>query len=166
MEAEEMSTTPEADVIQKIQREWIENARSLAGQSAKRALDVFSRLMFIEPGQFILEFLQNAEDARFELRERGGFFRVKLFGDKVIIEHNGKPFDEKDVRNLCSISRSKKPSMGYKGYIGIGWKSVFKVSSNVEVYSNKYCFKFSKSYWLENRRELKEKYGLEPEELP
>ena len=153
-------------IIDSIQREWLRTTGSLAGLSTKRALDVFSRLMFIEPGQFILEFLQNAEDARFELGKKGGFFKIELFRDKVIIEHDGKPFDQKDVRNLCSISRSKKPSMGYKGYIGIGWKSVFKVSSKVEVYSNEYYFMFSKDYWFKHAKELEEEYGIKPDELP
>lgn len=155
-------------VIYALQKEWLETAKSIAGSSAKRALDIFQGLMFIESGQFILEILQNAEDARLELGRKNGFFRVELFRDKVVIEHDGKPFDERDVRNLCSISTSKKPSKGYKGYIGIGWKSVFKVSSKAEVHSNEYHFMFSKSYWFESEkaRELEEKYGLKPEEVP
>jgi len=153
-------------MIDVIKEEWLKNAKSLVGKSAKRALEIFSRLMFIELGQFILEFLQNAEDARFELGKRNGYFRIELFRDRVIIEHNGKPFDDKDIRNLCSISRSKKPSMGYKGYIGIGWKSVFKVSSKVEVYSNGYSFMFSKHYWTGYAGELRRKYNLELDEVP
>ena len=155
-----------SSVISRVQNEWLNSAKSIAGQSTKRALHVFSQLMFIEPGQFILEFLQNAEDARMELGEKGGFFRIELYRDKIIIEHNGKPFDENDVRNLCSIHTSKKPSKGYKGYIGIGWKSVFKVSSRVEVYSGQYSFMFSKRYWEEHRDHLMEKYGLKPEDIP
>ena len=53
----------------------VKNAKSLVGKSAKRALEIFFRLMFIELGQFILEFLQNAEDARFELGKRNGYFK-------------------------------------------------------------------------------------------
>ena len=161
------------NLILDIQRQWLENVKSLAGLSVKQALDVFSKLMFIEPSQFILEFLQNAEDARFELKARGGFFRIELLSDsdkviKVIIEHNGKPFSDNDVRNLCSIYSSKRPSMGYKGYIGIGWKSVFKVSSMVEVHSDKYHFMFSKNYWFEDEhaKNLEERYGLKPSEVP
>ena len=154
-----------SSVIFSVQNEWLNNVKSIAGQSTKRALHIFSQLMFIELGQFILEFLQNAEDARMELGKKGGFFRIELYNDKIVIEHNGKPFDENDLRNLCSIHTSKKPSKGYKGYIGIGWKSVFKVSSHVEVYSGQYSFMFSKRYWKE-RRDLTEKYGVKPEDVP
>ncbi|MCD6096127.1 MAG: hypothetical protein J7J99_06145, partial [Thermoprotei archaeon] len=81
-----------SSVIFSVQNEWLNNVKSIAGQSTKRALHIFSQLMFIELGQFILEFLQNAEDARMELGKKGGFFRIKLYNDKIVIEHNGKPF--------------------------------------------------------------------------
>ncbi|MEM1744381.1 MAG: hypothetical protein QXJ01_04965 [Candidatus Nezhaarchaeales archaeon] len=45
--------------------------QSLAGRSVKESLNIFSKKLFIEPGQFILELLQNAEDARMELKVRG-----------------------------------------------------------------------------------------------
>jgi len=101
--------------------------------------------LYIEPGQFILEFLQNAEDALMEAK-RKGFFKVELYRDKVVIRHNGKPFDERDLENLCSIRSSKKPSLGYRGFIGIGWKSVFNVSDKVEIYSKDVSFKFDREY--------------------
>jgi len=44
-------------LIEQLQSEWLKTAKSLAGLSAKRALDIFSKLMFIEPDQLILEFL-------------------------------------------------------------------------------------------------------------
>jgi len=159
------------NIINSIRNEWLREAKSLAGRSAKESLDIFSNLLFIEPGQFILELLQNAEDARMELKAKGGYFSITLSSDEVVIKHNGKPFDSRDLENLCGIGSSKKPKEGYKGYIGVGFKSVFSISSKVYVHSNNpqlgdVAFKFDKSYWNEIAEELREKYGLEPSDVP
>jgi hypothetical protein len=127
-----------------IQEYWLSTARSMAGESLKNVFDVLVELMYVDPSHFILEFLQNAEDALMESKRRG-YFKVELYKDKVIMSNNGKPFDENDLECLCSIKSSKKPSLGYKGFIGIGWKSVYKVSDHVEVYSNRIAFEFNKT---------------------
>jgi len=149
-------------VIESIQDEWLKLTNTFAGEATRTFLNRVLKLMYIEPSSFILEFLQNAEDARRELDKGGGYFKIILEKDKVVIEHNGKPFDEKDLKNLCAITSSKKPSQGYKGFIGIGWKSVFKVSSRVDVYSGNLAFSFSKDSWTREVRNILEKYCLEP----
>ena len=53
--------------------------------------------MYIEHGQFLLEFLQNAEDALMEANRRG-YFKIELYRDKIIVSNNVKPFDEKILR--------------------------------------------------------------------
>ena len=122
-------------------------------------------LIYVEPGQFVLEFLQNAEDALLEAG-RTGYFKVELYGDKVIISNNGKPFDEKDLESLCAIASRKKPALGYKGFIGIGWKSVYKVSNHVEVCSAGICFEFNEEFWKKpEAQEILKKYDLKPDEV-
>jgi hypothetical protein len=150
--------------LREIQEYWLREARSRAGGTIKNFLDSVLMQLYIEPGQFILEFLQNAEDALMEAKKRG-FFKIELYRDKIIIRHNGKPFNEQDLENLCSIRSSKKPSLGYKGFIGIGWKSAFKVSSKVEIYSKDASFKFDREYWKSEGFSLLEKYGLRPDEV-
>ena len=154
-------------IIEGIRDGWLRDAKSdYAGTAVRNALDIISHLTFIEPGQFILEFLQNAEDARMELRRRGGEFIIRLYKDRCEILHNGKPFDEKDLKSLCSIGSRKRPREGYKGYIGIGWKSVYRVSDEVEVYSGDFSFMFSKRYWYDRAEWLRSKYGIDPEQVP
>ncbi|MEM1925271.1 MAG: DUF3883 domain-containing protein [Pyrobaculum sp.] len=106
-----------------------------------------------------------------ELKKKGGVFSITLLRNEVIIKHNGKPFDARDLDNLCRVGGSKKPREGYKGYIGIGFKSVFRVSSKVYVHSNNtqlgnIAFKFDKNYWNEIAEELKKSYGIEPSDVP
>ncbi|MEM4911166.1 MAG: DUF3883 domain-containing protein [Desulfurococcaceae archaeon] len=158
------------DIIKNIQIMWLESVKSRSGKFVKTSLSIISDL-FIEPGQFILEFLQNAEDARMELKAKGGYFSITLSNNEVVIKHNGKPFDKEDIESLCDVGSRKKPKEGYKGYIGIGFKSVFNVSNKVYVHSNNpqlgdIAFKFDENYWYEKADELMREYGLQPSDVP
>jgi len=148
-----------------IQEYWLREAKSRAGLGLKNVLDTSLGIMHGEAGEFVLEFLQNAEDALMEAG-RTGFFRIELDKDRVVITHNGKPIDEGDLEGLCNLASKKKPALGYKGFMGIGWKSVFMVSRRVEVYSNGLGFEFNKEFWSGAQgRELLAKYGLGPENV-
>ncbi|WP_288007841.1 hypothetical protein [Thermofilum sp.] len=148
-----------------IQEYWLREAKSRAGLGLKNVLDTSLGIMHGEAGEFVLEFLQNAEDALMEAG-RTGFFRIELYKDRVVITHNGKPIDEGDLEGLCNLASKKKPALGYKGFMGIGWKSVFMVSRRVEVYSNGLGFEFNKEFWSGAQgRELLAKYGLGPENV-
>ena len=120
-------------------------------------MDTLIEQVFLRSGRFIMEFIQNAEDACMEATKMGniryGILRIALDEDKIVIMHNGKPFDREDLISLCGLKSRKKPEEGYLGYLGIGFKSVFKVSDKVIVYSRgdkRYCFKFDRSAWGEN----------------
>lgn len=84
---------------------------------------------------FIFELLQNTEDA---LRRRGGpangAVHFELTPSVLIVRHGGKPFDEADVRAVCSIGNSTKDG-GAIGRFGIGFKSVYTVTDRPEIYS-------------------------------
>jgi hypothetical protein len=166
--------------VLEIQDRLLREAKTTTGVSVKRFLDKIVRLLYIEPGQFILEFLQNAEDALMEKKmkaegkkeaektevKKTGYFKVELYKDKVIISNNGKPFDDRDLENLCAIMSVKKPASGYKGFIGIEWKSVYKVSTHVEVCSAGLCFEFNKDYWSRpDILEMLRKYNLTPDDV-
>jgi len=97
--------------------------------------------LFVSPNHWVLEFIQNAEDARSErvlLSLENGF---------LTILNNGKPFDKEDFRAICNVNSSKRPSSGQLGYLGIGFKSIFKVCDCVEIHSGDYHFKFDKGEW-------------------
>jgi len=145
---------------------WLDIARrGIVAESFRNFLERVMELMYIGPGQFLLEFLQNAEDALMEANRRG-YFKIELYRDKIIVRHNGKPFDEKDIESLCATISKKRPALGYKGFIGMGWKSVYKVSNHVEVCSAGTCFEFNKEYWgRPEATEILKKYGLEPDKV-
>lgn len=108
------------------------------------ALNLISQVVFTRSTGFILEFIQNAEDSGIDLGY-AGVFEISMNKRRVKIMHNGRPFTENDVKAICGIRSSKKPEKGTLGYLGIGFKSVFKITDSSEIYSNGFQFKFDKN---------------------
>ncbi|MHA1583593.1 MAG: sacsin N-terminal ATP-binding-like domain-containing protein [Candidatus Baldrarchaeia archaeon] len=146
-------------VVNRIKDELLESAETRVGKSLDEVLKIIPDAVFLRTTRFIMELLQNAEDACMEINNENGFFKIHLNNRRIKIVHNGKPFDEKDLESLCAIGSSKKPEKGYIGYLGIGFKSVFKVSDKVYVFSGPFRFKFDREHWVKLG---KEKYGLWP----
>ncbi len=93
------------------------NVRRLGSDTASRQTQI---CMYSDPSHFIYEILQNADD--YEATEI--FF--KLFEDQLVIEHNGKPFEEENVRAITYFGKStSREDLVKTGRFGIGFKSVF-----------------------------------------
>ena len=79
---------------------------------------------------FIYELLQNAEDA--EASE----VNFRLYQDRLEFEHNGRPFNEADVRGICGVVvGTKKEDLTKIGRFGIGFKSVYAHTRSPEIHS-------------------------------
>lgn len=109
------------------------------------ALKLISQVLFTRSSGFVFELIQNAEDAGLGL-DNPGTFEIRISKHRLKVVHNGRPFTEDDVRSLCGIRSSKKPEKGTLGYLGIGFKSIFKVSDCPEVYSGGFQFKFDRNH--------------------
>jgi hypothetical protein len=109
-------------------------------------LEHFSALYPIRT-HFLYELLQNAEDA---LGKRGtlGNDRVvefRLFPDRLEFRHNGKPFDEADVRGVCGIKKSTKATdYSQIGKFGIGFKSVYAYTLAPQIHCNNEHFEIQR----------------------
>lgn len=88
---------------------------------------------------FLYELLQNAEDALAK-RESGaeaGYVEIRLHYDRLELRHNGKPFDERDVKGICGIGEgSKAGDYSQIGKFGIGFKSVYAYTLAPRIHSN------------------------------
>ena len=76
--------------------------------------------MYSDPTHFVYEILQNADDY--------GATEVlfKLSKDNIVIEHNGKPFKEENVKAITYFGKStSREDLVKTGRFGIGFKSVF-----------------------------------------
>ncbi len=92
--------------------------------------------MYSDRTHFVFELLQNAEDA--------GASRVlfQLFEDKLEVFHDGRLFDEKDVRGICGVGEgTKTEDLTQIGKFGIGFKSVYAYTMTPEIHSGDESFR-------------------------
>lgn len=108
----------------------------------ERAVRLLAGELYADGIHFVLELLQNAEDSEYDFWD-APFFRIVRRPGHLLVQYNEVGFREEDVRSLCDISRStKSKSAGQIGEKGVGFKSVFRVSDNPQVFSGGYAFGF------------------------
>ena len=107
--------------------------------------------MYADRTHFIYELLQNAEDAigrRPSCWDGPRSVSFQLSKDHLRVVHSGDPFNEKDVRSICSIDDStKKESLTEIGRFGVGFKSVYAFTSCPEVHSGTEDFAIDSYVW-------------------
>jgi hypothetical protein len=105
-------------------------------------LDTVSSDIYSESQRFVFELIQNADDAA---KNTNNEIHFDFLPNCLIVSHNGKPFDEKDIISLTGAGASTKRADPTKtGYKGIGFKSVFGKSERVTIFSEGYQFRFDK----------------------
>ena len=120
------------DEIRKLNLDYYNDSR---GMGALKEL----QQTFPNPWLYVAELLQNAVD------EGATRITATIEDDgSVIFEHNGNAFREADVRALCVKGVSSKGA-GTVGFMGIGFKSVFRSFEIVEVSSGPWSFSFNVS---------------------
>lgn len=101
---------------------------------------------YSDSNHFVYELLQNAEDA-FDNSTGVSASKVVIeyYPDKLVFYHNGKPFDEADVRGVSSMLMGTKDRDDAQtiGRFGMGFKSVFKYTYQPEIYSDDEAFKIT-----------------------
>jgi len=92
-------------------------------------LDLLGQL-YSERTHFIFELIQNAEDAA------ATELAFELFGDRLELRHDGRPFTETDVRGVCGVGQSgKSDDLTSIGQFGIGFKSVYAYTRTPRIHS-------------------------------
>lgn len=128
-------------------RGFIEEIRNKIISSDRFVLDSLSgaidRLQKAFPryGSFLMEFVQNADDAKSES------LKIEIQQDTIRISNNGHPFYKDDVESICKVGRTSKTAIEYIGYLGVGFKAVFLISETPQIYSGSYRFKFDRNFW-------------------
>ena len=107
--------------------------RSLSQANAE---EILARRVYTDPGHFIVELLQNAEDA--------GARRFELHVDNVGVSvwHDGAPFDARDVVGVLSIGQTTK-AQDQIGFFGVGFKSVYEICERPQVHSRLFSFEIA-----------------------
>lgn len=103
------------------------------GTEAEKILRIIIN-QYSDRTHFIYEILQNTEDA--------GANQIKfcLKKDRLLIFHNGRLFNEKDIEGVCGIANGTKEDGTRIGHFGIGFKSVYCYTETPFIYSGQYHF--------------------------
>lgn len=114
-------------------------------QMLTRAISELAKNIYKKDSHFVMELIQNADDNNYS-KGKTPTLKIIQTDKKIIFKNNEIGFNSENVESICNISKSTKGgNKGIKGYIGekgIGFKSVFRVSNEPEIYSNGYQFKF------------------------
>ncbi len=87
---------------------------------------------------FIFELLQNTEDAiaRAGQRNQKGFAEFRLYADRLELHHNGKPFNEENIKGICGIGEGTKAGdFSQIGKFGVGFKAVYSYTLAPRIHS-------------------------------
>ena len=115
----------------------------------ERLTDFISQSVYSSPSHFALEMIQNADD---EKSTEIKFYFEK--DNKIIVINNGKKFSKNDVETICYAGNSLKKNK--KGFFGIGFKSVKRVTDTPQIISSNYNFVIHKYYHPEPCSEIPE----------
>ena len=101
--------------------------------SQANAEELLARRVYTDPGHFLVELLQNAEDA--------GAVRwvLRFERDRIIVWHDGLPFSTRDVVGVTSIGQTTKRK-DQIGFFGVGFKSIYEVTDRPQLYSDAFAF--------------------------
>ncbi len=152
------------EINQSLQYQHIEEIRRRKGVGAgrtagdnegdlHRAIDRLSKDIYSKDVHFILELIQNAEDNPyssgkdpqliFKILDNDPTNSTSVEGALLVI-NNEEGFLDKNVKAICSIGETTKDKReGYIGEKGIGFKSVFQITENPNIFSAGYQFSFS-----------------------
>jgi hypothetical protein len=135
------------EFINKIYDEWIIPHPSL--DVSANLLNTVSDDIFTEQ-RLLFELIQNADD---ECINNDKEVSLNFSSNWLAISHNGRPFNERDIKALTSAwNGTKKKEKSKTWYKWIGFKSVFSISNKVSIFSDWYNFSFDKKYFDNNNK--------------
>ncbi len=133
--------------IRKIRNDF--QASQRIKDSLNNSIKALAEDLYSKDTHFIFELIQNAEDNSYgNVGPFISFWLMKTAVTKsngsdgtLIIQNNEIGFSSKNVDALCAVGKTTKSKIqGYIGEKGIGFKSVFRITSNPYVISGGYQF--------------------------
>lgn len=129
-------------------REEYTGLRDLPRRSLASSIKTLADDLYAKDTHFIFELIQNAEDNEYQTNKSPSLrFKIcqqEIMGktETILAVHNNEVgFHEKHVRAICQVGQStKSKAQGYIGEKGIGFKSVFRITSSPYVFSKGYQF--------------------------
>ncbi|CAI0453536.1 unnamed protein product [Linum tenue] len=118
-----------------------------------QAVKYLSAELYAKDVHFLMELIQNAEDNEYSEEVDPSLEFVITSRDitgtgapaTLLVFNNEKGFSAKNIESICSVGNSTKKGKRKRGYIGekgIGFKSVFLITSRPHIFSNGYKIRF------------------------
>ncbi|KAK1567098.1 hypothetical protein Q3G72_008152 [Acer saccharum] len=115
---------------------------------------MLSAELYAKDVHFLMELIQNAEDNEYPLDVKPSLEFVITSRDitgtgaaaTLLMFNNEKGFSPSNINSICSVAKSTKKGNRKRGYIGekgIGFKSVFLITSRPYIFSNGYQIRFN-----------------------
>lgn len=143
-------------IIEEVRREREDLARVLKRHTGIRRI---VEDLYPDSAHFIYELLQNAEDTG----AREAWFTLSK--SRLVFEHNGRPFNRRDIEAITDIGEGAKTADDDKiGRFGVGFKAVFAYSETPHIWSPTFSFKITDLVLpapLEPNRELGDRTRFE-----
>lgn len=122
--------------------------KDMPRESLASSVKILADDIYAKDSHFIFELIQNAEDNNYSdqsaarLRFEVCLIDIEGQNETALIVHNNEiGFNDKNVRAICQVGQSTKKKMdGYIGEKGIGFKSVFRITSSPYIFSNGFQF--------------------------
>ncbi|XP_022685243.1 uncharacterized protein LOC101770506 [Setaria italica] len=119
-----------------------------------QAVNYLSQELYSKDVHFLMELVQNAEDNDYpsdvvpslEFLITSKDITRSGASSTLLIFNNERGFSATNIESICRVGKSTKKGNRHQGYIGekgIGFKSVFLISSQPHIFSNGYHIKFN-----------------------
>ncbi|WVZ51580.1 hypothetical protein U9M48_002713 [Paspalum notatum var. saurae] len=143
--------------VERIRRERYFIGRGEQNQLAEdlhQAVNYLSQELYSKDVHFLMELVQNAEDNEYPSEVAPSLEFLITSKDitgsgassTLLIFNNERGFSSANIESIIRVGKSTKKGNRHKGYIGekgIGFKSVFLISSQPHIFSNGYQIKFN-----------------------
>ncbi|KAG8089876.1 hypothetical protein GUJ93_ZPchr0011g27555 [Zizania palustris] len=175
-----MPPPPPREHVERIRRERFcigRGEQNPLAEDMHQAVNYLSAELYSKDVHFLMELIQNAEDNEYPSGVEPSLeflvTSIDITGTGVsstlLIFNNEKGFSPSNIESICRVGKSTKKGNRDRGYIGekgIGFKSVFLISSQPHIFSNGYQIKFNEKpcpecgigyivpQWVESRPSL------------
>ena len=135
--------------IERIRKDF--QASKRVKDSLNNSIQALAHDLYSKETHFIFELIQNAEDNTYKETEPSLCFRLVKTDPTntqnavgaLIIQNNETGFTPDNVDAICAVGKTTKSKIrGYIGEKGIGFKSVFRITTIPHIFSNGYQFCF------------------------
>lgn len=138
------------EIIENLYRRYTDPSNSDLMEMIEGMLQILGERLNRSDTHFVAELIQNAEDAGLRWHNPRVTLHFLIEPKRIVAQNDARPFDEEDTKAICrAAASSKRHAENQIGFMGIGFKSVFKITEAPEIYSNGFHFRIKRYIYPE-----------------